>query len=187
MSMLSSTKVPLLFLSAVIVCCEAFLGCRHKVPLKERLPDFSPLHSAHSWIRIQSHQTLAPCRASLRSARSFACVKAKVCMSMINLVGSDFVGIQQGDVVKFPENEGHKSVGFVESLEEDGSAVLIRLVKREGLGSECYLDESQPKLRVKAIDCLLIDAYPSQRVAWSSASPHFNPHGCPCCMNSASD
>lgn len=108
-------------------------------------------------------------------------------MSMINLVGSDFVGIQQGDVVKFPENEGHKSVGFVESLEEDGSVVLIRLVKREGLGSECYLDESQPKLRVKAIDCLLIDAYPSQRVAWSSASPHFNPHGCPCCMNSASD
>jgi hypothetical protein len=54
---------------------------------------------------------------------------------------------------------------------------LIPLVQREGLGNECYLDESQPKLRVNVMDCLLIDAYPSQRVAWSSASPHFNPHG----------
>ena len=82
-----------------------------------------------------------------------------------------------GDVVKFSDNFGKKSVAVIESVNDAGDAVLIRLVKREGLGNECYLDESEPKVITKASSCILIDAYPSQRVAWSSASPHFNPHG----------
>ena len=54
---------------------------------------------------------------------------------------------------------------------------VMRLVRREGVGEECYLDESQPLLRINAEDCRFVDSYPSQRVAWSTASPHHNPHG----------
>jgi hypothetical protein len=165
----------LLFMNLFTLSCEAFLSYGHKLATPNLLRDFRPLLPA------QIRTKLAP---SYPGARPFGCMRAKVRMSVLNVVGDDFVGIQQGDVVKFSENDGHKSVGFVESLHDDGSAVLIRLVKREGLGNECYLDESQPRLRVNAIDCLIIDAYPSQRVAWSSASPHFNPHGCLCCVNS---
>jgi hypothetical protein len=83
----------------------------------------------------------------------------------------------QGDVVKFINSKGKLSVAVVDSFDEDGDPILIRLVKREGLGNECYLDESEPKLKVKRGACFWVNAYPSQRVAWSSASPHFNPHG----------
>ena len=81
-----------------------------------------------------------------------------------------------GDVVQFLNSKGQKSVAVVESFEDDG-AVLIPLVKREGLGNECYLDESQPRIKVQRGSCSWVNAYPSQRVAWSSSSPHFNPHG----------
>ncbi len=93
-----------------------------------------------------------------------------------SMLETNFEDIQVGDIVQF-KSGGVKSVGHVDSFDDVGNVVLIRLVRREGQGNECYLDDSQPTLRVDIIECKPIDAFPSQRVAWSSASPHFNPHG----------
>lgn len=40
-----------------------------------------------------------------------------------------------------------------------------------------YLDETQPVAEVPRAEVRFINVYPSQRVAWSTASPHHNPHG----------
>ena len=40
-----------------------------------------------------------------------------------------------------------------------------------------YLDETQPIAEVPRCEVRFINVYPSQRVAWSTASPHHNPHG----------
>lgn len=46
-----------------------------------------------------------------------------------------------------------------------------------GLGEECYVDETEPMVMVARSEVRFVNVYPSQRVAWSTASPHHNPHG----------
>mmetsp|Transcript_19561 Transcript_19561/g.30630 ORF Transcript_19561/g.30630 Transcript_19561/m.30630 type:complete len:195 (+) Transcript_19561:135-719(+) len=81
----------------------------------------------------------------------------------------------EGDVVEYEADETC-TVGWVEGFEGE-SIRLLPLVRREGMGEECYIDESQPSLLVPRENCRYINVYPQQRVAWSMDSPHHNPHG----------
>ena len=85
--------------------------------------------------------------------------------------------VSVGDVVEYalPEGGG-KTVGLVEDISAEHLSILP-LVRREGVGEECYVDETQPYAVVSSSDVRFINTYPSQRVAWSTASPHHNPHG----------
>uniref|UniRef100_A0A7S1DD04 Uncharacterized protein n=1 Tax=Hemiselmis andersenii TaxID=464988 RepID=A0A7S1DD04_HEMAN len=99
-----------------------------------------------------------------------------VCMAAGPVEDSEGELVDVGDIVEFRAH-GLVTLGFIESVGGEGELEIVRLVKREGVGEECYLDESQPMLSVSPSVCRFVDSYPSQRVAWSTASPHHNPHG----------
>ncbi|EKX43778.1 hypothetical protein GUITHDRAFT_110233 [Guillardia theta CCMP2712] len=84
-------------------------------------------------------------------------------------------GVVVGDIVEFTADD-LCTVGIVEKIRDD-YVMILPLVRREGMGEECYVDESQPMFTVSRDVCRSLNVYPSQRVAWSTASPHHNPHG----------
>ena len=85
--------------------------------------------------------------------------------------------VNVGDVVEYALPEGGKTVGLVEEISAEEYLQIIPLVRREGVGEECYVDETQPYAVISRTEVRFINVYPSQRVAWSTASPHHNPHG----------